>query len=329
MNEEQEQHEQEQEGESRPSSLVQRAERLLTKRNQGILFLLTLVVGVVATFGAITGCFPMPVGIALYVLAAAGFAMTCALCVRALLSRMASVVSRFARHNPIARALMADNRLRTVLTALPGMGLNLVYAVFNGAIGITARSAWYGSLSAYYLLLCAMRFLSVSYAKRVYAPERQDGDLQGGDLPERELTVYRNCGAMLSASSIALAGAVVMLVLGYGGKSYAGLTVYAVATYTFCKLAISIINMVKVRNEPSLLLKTLRNISYSDSLVSLLSLQTALFAAFGQDAGELVPRMNALTGAVVCLMILGVGFVMVHDARKLQSGVRTEEETKE
>ena len=174
-----------------------------------------------------------------------------------------------------------------------------------------------------------MRFLSVSYAKQAYTPEQQDGGQQDGDLPERELTVYRNCGAMLSVSSIALAGAVIMLVLGYGGKSYAGLTVYAVATYTFCKLTISIINMVKARKEPSLLLKTLRNISYSDALVSLLSLQTALFAAFGQNAGEFVPRMNALTGAAVCLMILGLGLCMVRDARKLQRAAQTEEEARE
>ena len=121
---------------------------------------------------------------------------------------------------------------------------------------------------------------------------------------------------MLALLSIALGGAVIMLVTGDGGTSYPGLMIYAVATYTFCKLVMSIVNMVKVRKEQSLLLTTLRNISYADSLVALLSLQTALFAAFGQDAGEFVPIMNALTGAAVCLMVLGLGISMVHDAKK-------------
>ena len=45
---------------------------------------------------------------------------------------------------------------------------------------------------------------------------------------------------------------------------------------------------------------------------------TVLFAAFGQNAGDFVPTMNALTGAGVCLMILGLGLYMVHYAKKLQ-----------
>ena len=306
------------------SSFTQRAGRLLTKRNQYILFLLTLAVAALATFDAFHDLFPGPISIALYVLAAAGFAMTCTLWIKAILIFLTSVLMSLTGNSRIAGILIADNRLRIVLTTLPGMGLNLIYAVFNGVIGITARSAWYGSLSAYYLLLCIMRFLSVSYAKQIYTKEKQDDNLQ-----ERELTVYRNCGMMLSVSSVALGGAVIMLVTGDGGKSYPGLMIYTVATYTFCKLIMSIINKVKVRREKSLLLTTLRNISYSDSLVSLLSLQTALFAAFGQSAGEFVPSMNALTGAVVCLMILGLGICMVCDAVKIRNIPQTKREAEE
>ena len=218
-----------------------------------------------------------------------------------------------AGHLLTKRNLITDNRLRIVLTTLPGLGLNLIYAAFNGVIGITVRSAWHGSLSAYYLLLCIMRFLAVSYARQIYTKKERDDNLE-----ERELKVYRNCGVMLCVSSIALGGAVIMLVIGYGGKSYPGLLIYAAAVYTFCKLTVAIINMVKAREEKSLLLTTLRDISCCDSLVSLLSLQTALFAAFGQGAEEFVSIMNALTGAAVCVMILGLGIYMVHDAGKLQ-----------
>lgn len=180
------------------------------------------------------------------------------------------------------------------------MGLNLIYAIFNGVIGFMNFSARYVSLAVYYLLLCAMRFLPVAYAGRVYQVK----------VPWRK----RN----LSMMRIALGGAVIMLVSGEGGKSYQGLLIYAVATYTFYKLGMAIRNMIKVRKEKSLLLVTLRNISYADALVSLLSLQTALFAAFGQDSGELIPLMNALTSAGVCLMILGIGIYMVRKSKKIQ-----------
>ena len=293
------------------SSFTQKAEHLLTKRNQCILFVFTLVFVAASIFDAVHDFFPEPISILLYILATVAFVMTCTLWVKAVLTFVTSVVLPFTRNNPIANTLITNNHLRIVLTTLPGMGLNLIYAIFNGVIGIISRSAWYGSLSAYYLLLCIMRFLSVSYAKQVYTKAKQ-----GENLKERELRVYRNCGIILSLSGIALGGAVIMLVLGYGGKSYPGLLIYAVATYTFYKLIMSIINKIKVRKEKSLLLTTLRNISYCDSLVSLLALQTALFASFGQDAGDLVSFMNAITGACVSLMIVGLGIYMVHDAKK-------------
>lgn len=88
------------------------------------------------------------------------------------------------------------------------------------------------------------------------------------------------------------------------------------AAYTFYKLVMSILGMIRARKEQSLLLITIRNIGHSDALVSMLSLQTALFAAFGQDSGDLVPVMNAATGAVVCLGALALGIHMVYDAGK-------------
>ena len=303
---------------------MQKAEQMLTKRNQCILFLLTIVVAAIAIFDAINDFFPEPISILLYALAAFGFVMTCTLWVKAISIFVTSVVLPFLKRNRIINAIITSKRLRIILSTLLKMGINLIYAVFHGVIGITARSAWYGSLSAYYLLLCVMRFLSVSYAKQIYT-EKEQGD----DQEKRELKVYRNCGLILSVSSIALGGAVIMLVMGYGGKSYSGLMIYTVATYTFYKLITSIINKVKARKEKSLLLTTLKDISYCDSLVSLLSLQTALFAAFGQNAGDFVSTMNALTGAGVCLMILGLGIYMVHHAKKLQTKAQAGKETKQ
>ena len=328
----------------RVSSLAQRARGALTGRILRIVCLLTPVACVVALLDALNGLFPLPVSLALYVLAAVGLVATCTLAARAVSGAATSALQRLTASNRVANALATNARLRTVATTIPGTALNLVYAVFNGVVGIVSLSAWYGSLSAYYLLLCVMRFSAVSHARRAYALKGQGDEAQGGDQDDHdgqegradlaardahELTVYRTCGKLLAVSSIALGGAVIMVVLGYGGKSYAGLTIYAVATYTFCKLGVAIVNLVKVQRERSLLQKTLRNISYSDALVSLLALQTALFASFGEGVGDFEPTMNALTGAGVCLMIAGLGLSMVHDARRRQRAPQLEEEAEQ
>ncbi len=59
----------------------------------------------------------------------------------------------------------------------------------------------------------------------------------------------------------------------------------------------------------------IRNIGFADALVSILSLQTAMFASFGGD-NEFIRPMNAATGTVVCLMILIMGIRMIRMAAK-------------
>lgn len=140
------------------SVLKQRISHFMTRRNQCLIFLFTIVMAVAAIYAAIMDSFPQPICITLYVFAAAGLVCTCTLWVRAIIFFVKVVVLPFTKRNRIVNTLITDTRLRTVLATLPGMGMNLFYAIFNGAIGILNHSAWYSSLSAYYLLLCAMRF---------------------------------------------------------------------------------------------------------------------------------------------------------------------------
>lgn len=316
------------------SACKQRIRCFMTRRNQCIVFLVTIGMAVASVYAAMTDSFPEPVSITLYVFAAAGFVCTCTLWVKAILYFVKAVLLPFTKSNRIANTLITDTRLRTVLFTVPGMGFNLIYAVINGVVGVTNRSAWCGSLSAYYLLLCAMRFLSVSYARKVYDgkfpwtknhTDKKNSRKKEDSLEARSWKVHRNCGIMLSVSSIALGGAVIVLVSGEGGKSYPGLMIYAVATYTFYKLFMAVRNIIVAGKENSILLVTLRNISYADALVSILSLQTALFAAFGHDSGNLIPVMDALTGAGVCLMIFILGIYMVYRSKNTDNRVKENE----
>lgn len=302
------------------SNLKLNIKKLMTKRNQGILFFLTVIAAIASIYAVITDKFPQPINITLYSVAGLGLICTCVSLVKAIIFFIKVIWLPFTKRNHIANTLITDNKLRTVLITLPGMILNMIYAVFNCVIAVVNASAWYDSLSTYYFLLCAMRFLSVSYARKIYNKNIFNTRLNEEkitELEEKSWRVHKNCGVILSVTSIALGGAVIVLVLGEGGKSYPGLMIYMVATYTFYKLIMSIRNMIMARKEKSVLLITLRNISYSDALVSLLSLQTALFAAFGQDSQELIPIMNTLTGAGVCLMIFLLGIYMVHKSNKI------------
>ena len=295
---------------------------LLNRRNQTIFFLLTLLFVALSLLDVFLEMFPMPVSIAVYVCAAVCFFPSCTLWGRAVYLMFRMVLIPFTHRDQRIQALVGDYRLLTVVFSLPGLGMGLIFAVFNAVIGITSQSPWHGSLAAYYILLCAMRLVSVLYAKSVYMDKQHEGQ------EVRELKVYRTCGILLAVMSIALVGAVILLVTGTGGKTYPGLLIYAAAAYTFYKLAMSAISMARARRERSPLAMTFRYVGHSEALVSLLSLQTALFAQFGQGAGALVPIMNAATGAAVCLAALTIGLYMVWDAgRKLRALSQNRSET--
>lgn len=171
--------------------------------------------------------------------------------------------------------------------------------------------AWRGSLAAYYGLLCAMRLMSVLYARRIYKGVRPAESRQA-----REQKVCRTCGVMLSSMSAALGGVVILLANGIGGSAYPGYLIYAVAAYTFYKLVMSVMSMIRARREQSMLAMTLRKIGHADALVSLLYLQTALLSAFTAGGEGHIRTLNMVTGLAVCLAALAIGLSLIHDAKK-------------
>ena len=283
-------------------SIFQKLEAKITLPKMLLLTPLTILSAAASLYQAVTEELPFFVGILIYVSAAVCLTL-CTICYIYKFRYVKNeVVTPYVRKHRILNRLVQDVKLRAVLTALPGMGISLIFAVFNDVIGFLAKSAWYGSLAAYYMILCVMRFHAVSYAQKFYFKKDSKEE-----LARCEKRIYRNCGRLLVVMSIALGGAVIMLVYGEGGKTYPGLIIYAVAFYTFYKLVMAIVNMVKGK---SYLLMTLRNIGYADALVSMLSLQTALLAEFGGEMEVSVSAVNGLTGTAVCVMILLMGSFM-------------------
>ena len=84
-----------------------------------------------------------------------------------------------------------------------------------------------------------------------------------------------------------------------------------IAAYTFCKITVTIVKAVKQHKNPSMLFRTIRNISYAEVSASILTLQRSMLVSFGSMNSEQVCMMNAVTGAAVCLFVLILGFSML------------------
>lgn len=252
-------------------------------------------------YQAIYSPLPMSMEILLYIVA---FFFLAAFCfwvptkgVRAVQALLA-----YLQTNCHALALISTNRvLRSILAAIPGTALGVLFAIFNAFLGIYYGSAWHGTLAGYFLVLTLLRILLIVCFRgrnRV-------------NFLRQELRIYTLCGILLSVLSATLSGAVILLIRGTGGKSYPGFLVYAMAAYTFYKIYASVRGMIYARKQESLLLIAQRNIDHTDALMSLLCLQTGLLNAFNGENTDFAILMNGITGGFVALAAFVMGLYMI------------------
>lgn len=224
------------------------------------------------------------------------------------LPRIKSSIIAFIKSHKMLNHMMESYDYRTLVFAAFSLTINLLYVAFNGVVAVVELSIWYGALAIYYLLLTGMRFLILFYQ----GAKRKNQILV--DDKVTEVKKYRAVGYLLTFLPIALSFAIFEMVANKKAFVHLGLTVYAVAAYTFFKLTLAIYNIVKSKKSDDVTIVGLITVSLADAGVSLLALQTTLLFTFsnGIDYGYL----NAITGAIVCALTILLGISAVINANK-------------
>lgn len=215
-------------------------------------------------------------------------------------------------------AIINDYGFRAVTFSTVAFTVNIAYAIFNGAMGIISRSVWFGALSLYYIVLSALKAYVIIGSRRI--------NKLNENRPLLLARMYRNCGISQIILSIALSGAVAQMALSDQGFKYADLMIYAAALYAFYKITIAIIQFVKSRRHGRTINETFGLINLSDGLVTMLALQTALLAAFGEGSSKVY---NAITGTAVMLMIIAIGIFMAFGAKRIKTEKENENDRKQ
>lgn len=223
--------------------------------------------------------------------------------------RPADAVAAAVRRSPLLTRLWKDSWFRLLLSGYGSLTASVVLALSKMAAGWWFSSRWFGVLAGYYLVLCLTKGL-VLWAGRAAAAHPQ-----GPRRQRREWQVYRLCGWMLAALAFTLQGVTILIVKEGNGFQYHGYLIFAVALYDFYCLIASLVYFFANRAQRSPAMLALKGISLAGSLVSMLSLQTAMFAAFDRGGDPVWQRgMNLLTGTAVCLLLVLLGLGMVRQA---------------
>ena len=172
--------------------------------------------------------------------------------------------------------------------------INIIYGIYNIVVGVIMPSWWFLTAGAYYLILSIVRYFILSAKKNSI---------------NNFLKPF--AGIMLMLLSVPLSGMVVLASVEDRGTDFHEIIMITIAFYTFTKLTLAIINLVKSKRNTPERVKVLRNISFADAFVAIFSLQRAMLVSFAGMPAKDIRIMNIATGSAVCVIIFLLGLNLV------------------
>jgi len=193
------------------------------------------------------------------------------------------------------------NMLNIVKNPYAGLLTNFFYAIANCVIGFVVHSWWFITVGAYYAVLTATRFSVLQIGRKASSGT--------------EVFVKKTTGILLVVLSFCLVGINILSAIKERGTAFHEIIMITIAAYTFSKITIAIIGMVKARHIISPITVTLRNISLADAFVSIYSMQRSMLVTFQGMPAKGIQLCNILTGSAVWIIVLLLGMNLIGGKR--------------
>lgn len=249
-----------------------------------------------------------------YVVSACSFIYMVMLTVSAIRRFRRKVLSVADRYS-FTRKLHSNYEFRTLVFGAITFLCNIGYAVFLFVMACMTESLFYGALVVYYVLLSTSRGGLLIDARKSERKYKDDPWL----LQKEKVGMYRYCGWMIVGLSLALAFSVVEMVTKGEGFHVPQGTIYAFAAFTLYRVAMTVVNFIKSTRYDDLTVRAVRQINMATALVAMLTLQTAIFAAFPLDINPTL--WNGITGTVVCVSVITLGSYMLAYANRFKKRI--------
>lgn len=218
------------------------------------------------------------------------------------------------KNTKFGKMFLEQYDFKTLVLAVLSLIISIVFAVFNGVIGILEKSVWYGALAAYYITLIFFRS-GVIVSDRVCA-KRARGTLTA------QTKIYLASGVFLVVTEVAMAAAVTQMII-YGTPENRGeIMAIATAAYAFTKITLAIYNLVKAKKYADPVSGSLRCLNFADACMSMVSLTVVLLTTFGreQEEGQMMIYIKALAGFAACAAVLALAtYMIITSVKKLKS----------
>ena len=271
-----------------------------------LMVLLAIVSAVALIFVFIKGMEQSIPAYIVYVLAFYTLSVVTVFCVM-VLPRQYSTIKQKVYANPLGNRYMTDRVFRINVSLSVSFVINMLYVGINLWSWQMLKSYWFMVLAVYYVIMAVMRYLLVRYVRI----QKIGTNILG------EWKRSRICAYILLLINLSLSGAVLMILYQSKGYDYPGVLIYVMALYTFYSTIHAIVDIVRYRKLGSPILSTAKIVSLSGALVSMLNLETAMFAQFGADMSMENQRIFIiLTGAGVSITVVTLSVILIVNANK-------------
>ena len=272
----------------------------------GLMVILVLVSAVALILVFVKGMAQSIPAYIVYVLAFYTLSVVTVFCAM-VLPKQYSTIKQKIYDDPLGNRFLTDRVFRTNVSLSVSFVISMLYVGLNLWSWHMLKSYWFTVLAVYYSVMAVMRFLLVRYVRI----QKIGTNILG------EWKRSRICACILLLINLSLSGAVLMILYQQKGYDYPGIMIYVMALYTFYALTMSIVDIVKYRKMGSPVMSTAKIVSLSAALVSMLNLETAMFAQFGADMAPEHQRIFIiLTGAGVSITVVTLSAILIVNANK-------------
>ncbi len=195
-----------------------------------------------------------------------------------------------------------DYVFKTLASSAISFNMTVIFAFYNGFLGIHLLSIWHGGICVFYLLLAAIRGIILLTEKN----NKKRDDKQKSECRQRTFIIS---AVMLLLLNLALVLPISLMVVLEKPVNMGLIPAITMAAYTTYKLTMASIHIHRQKhsNHNDILVVELRTINFIDALVSILTLQNTLIMVNqtkSNDNDMLV--LSAISSAAIYAIIIFV-----------------------
>ena len=191
-------------------------------------------------------------------------------------------------NSKIYKAYKKNHKLISKYILIIGLIINFIYGVFKLITGIYYKSIWFMTFAAYYLMLCFIKLgLAKNYENSIV----------------KQYEKIKHTGITLLLMNIILFGIIMLIINTNQVFYYPGYLIYIVAIYDFYLIISAFVSVIKYRKHKEPIILASKTVSLTVAMVSMISLEMAMFYTFGNNEVEI---RNLIT------QILGFGVIFTN-----------------